>query len=417
MIAGNGIPIYYYPNKHLHSFCICLYFQAGSMYESGGQNGSTHLWEHMVFRNLNRIYSGEFFKHLERFGLSFSACTYKEFVYFQITGAVKHFTHAANIISLVFEPIRLPSAEIILEKKRIKAEMRENEEELSLDYFAQRLVWENTSLAHTICGKNSVIDKIGVRALQNIHNRICSQGNVFFYVTGCFSQKDIEGLNTAVAPYLLSAGARHNNQAPLAQAFFQRDGRLEIKNNSCHTVRFSFDIDTARYTYAELDLLYDLLCGGDNAILFQELSERTGYVYSFDSSLERYNNLGCLYFSFELQKKNILPAMEKVVASLNRLKTDLDGALSYVLPFYMDNAELALDDAEGLNWNMAYECHIMPNNYRSVAEKKQEYERVTAERIMQIAEEIFVRDHMLVALQTNKKTFPLEKAKDILQTL
>ena len=119
IISDNGIPIYYYRCKHLHYFCISLYIKAGSMYEPDEMNGATHLWEHLMFRKLNRIYNGDFYKHIDKLGLYFSACTYKEFVMIKIKGVTKHFQEAARIISLVFEPNNLTLSEIALEKKNI----------------------------------------------------------------------------------------------------------------------------------------------------------------------------------------------------------------------------------------------------------------------------------------------------------
>ena len=130
-IAKNGIPIYFYPNEHLHSFCLCLYIKAGSMYEPDEMNGATHLWEHMLFRKLNRIYQGDFYKALDKMGLVFSASAYKEFVQLRITGASKRFPEAARIMALVFAPNNLSAYEINMEKKRIKAESWKSPEKSS----------------------------------------------------------------------------------------------------------------------------------------------------------------------------------------------------------------------------------------------------------------------------------------------
>ena len=66
------------------------------MYETDELNGSTHLWEHILFKKMNRIYQGDFYKTLDKLGLTFSACTYKEFVSIKMTGAEKNFKEAAN---------------------------------------------------------------------------------------------------------------------------------------------------------------------------------------------------------------------------------------------------------------------------------------------------------------------------------
>jgi len=318
---------------------------------------------------------------------------------------------------LVFEPVNLTANEIDLEKKRVKSEKREDGEEYSLDYFTQKIVWGNSTLANTIHGKNKVIDRIGIKAMQAIHNQICSANNLFFYVTGCFGDDDLVFLSKCIESYNLSECEIRQNIAPIPERFFKRNGQIEVKNNSYHYVRFSFDIDTTKYTYAELDLIYDILFSGDNSKIYLELSENTGFIYSYDARLERYNNLGNMYFSFEIAKKNILASIEKVIGVLHGIKTNITEELAYITPFYIDNAEFDLDDAEKLNWDMAYECHIMNNPYKSIEEKKKEYQCVTPNRIKEIANEIFTRDNMIITLKTNKKVFNLEEAFAITKKL
>jgi len=387
------------------------------MYEPDEMNGSTHLWEHMLFRKLQRIYQGNFYKMLDTLGLSFSAGTYKEFVTVKITGIAKYFREAAKIISLVFEPNELTLSEINLEKRRIKSEKHESDEESSLDRFTQKIIWGNTPLANSIIGKNKIIDRLGVRALQDIHDQICSTGNMFFYVTGCFSKEDIFLLCEHVETYRLSKNEIRQNLAPVPEKFFRRNGQIEIKNSKYDYMRFSFDIDTTRYTYAELDLIYDILFSGNTSKFYMELSDNTGYIYDFDARLERYINLGNLYFSFEINRKNILPAIKKVIDVLNGLKTGITDELACVLPQYVDNAELDNDYYENLNWNMAYECHIMQNSYKSIGEKKIEYQSISPTRIMEIAKEIFTLNNMVITLKTNKRAFDLEQAYAITKKL
>lgn len=416
-VSENGIPIYYYPNEQLHSFCLSLYIKAGSMYEPDDRNGATHLWEHMVFRKLNKLYNNRFYQILDILGLSFSACTYREFVQLQITGAPEHFRESAKIMGFVFEPMNLTGKELELEKRRIKSEIRENDEEHSLEYFSKKLVWENTPLANTISGKNKVIDKIGVNVLQQIQTEICSSGNLFFYITGCFKKEDVAFLSNCIAPYELASGELHTNSAPVPKRMFQRDAQIEIKNSKYNCVFFSFDIDVTRYSYAELNVIYDILFSGENSKVYQQLSEQSGYIYSFDARLERYSNVGSLSFTFEVQKKNILPSIEKVVRILSELKTAVTDELLYVLPTYVDNAEFILDSDEELNWNRAYECHIMGNSHQSVQEEKQQYQKITPERIQTIAGEIFTRNNMILTLKTEKKTFPVEEASKLIRRL
>ena len=52
----NGISIYSLTNPNLRSFCLSLYVRAGSIFEDLSNNGISHLFEHVVFRNIKNKY-------------------------------------------------------------------------------------------------------------------------------------------------------------------------------------------------------------------------------------------------------------------------------------------------------------------------------------------------------------------------
>lgn len=101
----NGIALYAYKNPYLHSFCLNFYVKAGVLYEEENENGITHFWEHIEFRNLNRLHQNELYALLAMHGLSMNAATYKEFVQFKISGAPDRFRTAADIFTKILEPL------------------------------------------------------------------------------------------------------------------------------------------------------------------------------------------------------------------------------------------------------------------------------------------------------------------------
>ena len=160
-----GIPVYSYPNPHLHSFCLCLYVKAGPMYEGKGENGITHFLEHVVIRNVNRLMDGELYQTLDRLGLSLNGATCKEFVHFSVSGASVHFREAARIFLKLLEPLALSEEEVDTERKRILAEIREYDRGKSLEARTERAVWEGTSLTRTIAGKKKRLKRMGKEEL------------------------------------------------------------------------------------------------------------------------------------------------------------------------------------------------------------------------------------------------------------
>lgn len=374
------------------------------MYEKANENGITHFLEHIVFRNANQLLDGNLYKELDRLGLNFNGVTYREFVQFSISGASCHFEEAVHLLLLLLEPISLSAKEIDVERKRIKAEIREGSEKNSLDYFTNGLVWEGTSLTQMIPGKPAVLDKMGKKALSKAKEELISVGNCFFYLTGAFSKAQAQKVAKKIGTYsFLPVKQYRNNCVEVPKNFFHRKGQIAVKNSTFTYIRLSFDIDTTRYTDAEMTLLSDLLFDGDYCKAFQELSEKRGYIYSFNSCLEKYNNIGNLYFAYEVQPVNLEKSFTCALEIFQKVKEGIGDDLQYVLSPYTDNSVLLLDDPEDLNWTMAYESHVLGENYKSLEERKEAFLAVTPEKLTQMAREIFKPENLLVTLKGNKK--------------
>ena len=408
-LTTNNLELFYYPGEHLHSFCIGLYLKAGSMYETEEENGLTHFLEHTAIRNINYLMDGGLYAYLDRLGLMFNACTYKEFVQFEITGANKHFQEAVDVFMKLLEPIALPAAEIDVERKRIKAEIREDDERGSLSYFTGNLVWKSTSLARPITGMSSRLDRMGKTVLQQYHKKLFASGNLFFYVTGGVKEQDLRYLAAAAEGYELEAapGIR-DNTAPVPEGFFHRNGLVAVKNSSDCSIRFSIDIDMTRHSQAAYMLLYDILFNCENSKIHQALSETSGYIYSFDPGLEQYSNIGSLYFQYDVRPSRLLDSARMVMDIFRKLKDGIRDELDYVKAVYIDNGELILDHAGNLNWTQAYEAHILAKTSADLETRKAQYAAVAAEDITALAREIFTLDHLVVTVM-GKKTKKLER--------
>lgn len=417
-ISKNGVTLYSYPNEHLHSFCIALYLKAGCLYEHPEENGITHFIEHIIFRNIDTLMHHTLYQTLDRCGLHFNACTYKEFVQISISGSPKYFSLAADLITKAFHPLILSSHEIDIERQRIKAEIREYDDKSTLDFFSDKIVWEGTDLHQIITGSIHTVNKIGKKKLMLAHQEMFTNDLAFFYLTGNITQAQIQELAKYVESYsITSSNVIRNNTAPVPTKFLQRDLQIEIKTSDTWYLRFSFDVDTSKYSNAELDLLYDILFTNHTCVVYQELSEKRGLIYSHDSTFEQYNNIGVLYFSFEIQANAVRTATEVLIQRLKELKHTMEEELSYAISPYVDNAHAMLDDVSDLNWNFAYENHILNCGYHSIEDRILAYQTVSAHRLTQIAQDIFQPCNLTLTLKGKKAKINIAELQKVIQTL
>lgn len=417
----NKINIFEYKNEHLHSFCICMYIKAGVLYENKENNGISHFWEHMIFKSINAHMNGQMSKTLDKLGAYFNGCTYKELVEFKITGATKNFKKCSDIIAKAFLPLKFSDKDMETERKRIKSEIREDDDESTIDYAAGKVVWKDTSLRLPVAGKTKNVNNITKDMLESFHKETLSPENVFFYVTGAFSDKDIDYLANAVDKAFEKAdvvqGTQRRNIAMVPKNFMNRNCNVKLIKADKNELRFSFDFDTTRYTMAQIDLLYDILFDGECCKVFKKLSDESGIVYSYTSSIEQYNNIGNIYFSYEVGRKNMFRSIKEIVSILDKLKEGLSDELSLVKPVYADNASMMLDLPERLNWVMAYEGHVLNAGYKDVRQRKKEHLNVEKEEIVNMAREIFIKDNLCVTVKTTDKKVEKKDIKKLFEKL
>lgn len=288
---ANGIKICSTINANLRSFCLSLYIRAGSLYENSSNNGISHLFEHIVFRNVKNKYNN-FYETLASHGIDFQGCTYKEFMRFTINGPSNEFKFASLILYKIFDELSLSKDEFYNEKKRIKAEIREIDERISLDYFFNKLVWKESEAERTVLGYCKVLDSISVKKINDFRKECLSKENCLIYITGNVTQEDIEKLTEKISELDIRENElKKANTITVNKEFFHRNCTINIKNGYWHDIKIGFDIDCSEYYNDVLELIYAILFKGDKALMHKYLSEDNPLIYSYDSTFEQYDNI------------------------------------------------------------------------------------------------------------------------------
>ena len=412
-----GVRLYGYRNPHQHGFYISLFVKAGSLYESEDENGITHFLEHIAIRNVNAIRGGRLYCELDEYGIDFNASTYSEMVQFYVSGASENFLMGASVLTDILSPITLPASEIEAERKRIRAEIREGDDKSSLVNFTSGIVFEGTPLSRQITGSAKTVSRITKSRLEEYRKRVFSASNIFFYVTGNFTDDDISALSDMIDSRALPRGEMRANVAPVPKAFGKRDGSVHIKNADFTMARFTFDLDMSKMAMPEVDLLYDILLSGYSSDFFIELSEKRGLFYDLSGSSERYKNIGALAFTFEVKPANLYEAVEMTVGILKELKTNILPESKCMKAGYVANADILFDDFRELNFTFAYDNHIMELGYPDIVARKTAYKNVTPERIKELAREIFRPENLTFTMKGNKKTTDTERLSRIIKSL
>ncbi len=416
-VTRQGVPVYVYPNSALHSFYFALYVRAGSLYEDEKSQGISHMLEHTLIRNVNVCMGGELYRLLDRFGLEFNASTFRDCIQFYVSGALPYIKEAAALLCRLFSPIAMDGAAFEAERRRIKAEIRESDDKNALSNFTAACLYPDTSGRFSILGTNRTVSGISMHRLEEYRRDVMCPENMFFYLTGCVGEADVNTLIRAADAYPLRHGTAGAVGPAYPAAFAQRSGAVFVKRADYTMVRLNFDVDTSAVGAATTDLLCDALFTGYNARFFLELSESRGMCYDLSGGVERTTGIGCLYVTFEVKERDLYDAVAASVALLRDAKNLPLPADAIPTALYADGADLLLDDASELNFTMAYDAHILSCPYRSLDDRKGAYAAVTPQELMQAAKAIFTFDRCTLTVKGDKKTIDTHRLRDLLRAL
>ena len=147
------------------------------------------------------------------------------------------------------------------------------------------------------------------------------------------------------------------------------------------------------------------------------MSENRGLFYDINGALERYRNIGEIYFYYELKEQDLYEALKISVDILNSLKEKALAEDELMKAPYVDNAYNLFDDNREFNFTFAYDRHVMKLPYESLDERIEAYKKVTPERIREVACEIFRPENLTLTLKGKKKKIDTEKIKAIIEAL
>ena len=296
-ITPQGVSVFHDKNENIHSFCLCLYVRAGSLFETKENNGISHFFEHIVFKNIHYQMGENLYQTLDRCGLDFNASTYEEFIQFIITGAPAHFEEAAEILTGIFEPITLPEEVIDTERKRIKAEIREEDEESSLGYFTKKIAWKNTSLERTITGKKKTLDKIKGKQLRKFQKEVLSKAIIseveFLTVQDLLKYDGRASSNTDTANLFSGVLICADCKAPMIKRVNSYKGKKKVfyicqtKNKSMGCSRHSIEEETLkRIVFKEIKKYLELMASySEVAEYLEQMNVNYEQVVEYDSQI------------------------------------------------------------------------------------------------------------------------------------
>lgn len=387
---ANGLRIVHKPTNGNVSYCGFI-VNAGTRDEKSDEFGMAHFIEHMLFKGTQKRRAHHIINRMENVGGELNAYTNKEETVIYSIFLEQHFERAFELLSDITFNSQFPKNEIDKEVEVIIDEIHSYEDspsELIFDEF-ENLVFEGSDIGHNILGEPDILATFDTEKAKQFINKHYTASNIVFFSLG---KTDFNKIIYWAEKYL-SQLANNNfvNERYLPKAIECVNKRENKDTSQVHGIigcRTYPILDTKRKT---LRLLNNILGGpGMNSRLNISLREKRGYVYNVDSTVTAYSDTGVLSIYFGCDERNADKCVDLIHKELKKMReVRLTGSqLAIAKKQLIGQIGVASDNKENIALSLG-KSFMYYNQIDSLEEIFSKIEAITADQILEIANEIF----------------------------
>ena len=387
---SNGITLIHKPENSTVTYCGMV-VNTGSRDEAENEEGMAHFVEHMLFKGTDKRRSGHIINRLENVGGELNAFTSKEETVVYAVVLNEYFERALELIGDIVLNSTFPQKEIDKEVVIILDEIQsynDSPSELIFDDF-EEMLFDSHTIGHNILGRPELLEKFRTEdALQFVSKQYRPDEMVFFVV----GDLNFNRLVRSAERYLLSkpiSDTKKERETPTAY----HPQRKEVVKNT-HQVHFMVGnraYDLYNPNRMGMYLLNNILGGpGMNSLLNLSLRERNGLVYNVESSYQPFTDTGLWSVYFGCDVENAKRCEQLVYNELQKLREQKinESALKKYKLQLMGQMAIANEQKENLALSFG-KSFLRYGKIDDMSVIREHIENVTAEKLQEIANEVF----------------------------
>lgn len=398
-ILDNGIRVVSEYLENTRSVAIGFWVAVGSRDENSRVNGISHLMEHMVFKGTSRRTAYDIAVSLEAYGGQLNAFTEKELTCFYAFVLDEQLPLAVGVLADLIQNSLLKSSDLQIEKEIISEEYRnllDSPEDYIHDLFALKL-FPKHSLGLPILGTLESVRSITRDTLEIFKSDYYHSDHLIVAAAGNINH---EQLVTLLESHLMDFPRYSETiQSEEEQDEIHLPRTKSIQTHLClgfPTVSYS---DPRKFSLLAIN---SYLGSGMSSVLFQELREKKGWVYSIYSFTEYFRDTGLLgiYAGTENNQKNRV--LEKLYAILAKLQDEglTHQDLSRIQTQLVGGLILGMEDASNRMHRLAKMEHYL-QAYVPLERVIDSINRLTCDDLFQTLKEMNINQNLsLVTIES-----------------
>lgn len=401
---SNGQKVVTEKLDRLRSICLGFWIPAGSRDEPDKLEGASHFIEHLLFKGSSKYTAEEIAQIFDALGGELNASTSREYVVVYGRFLDDQLPVALDVITdMLLTPTFTDldrEREVVLEEI---AMVEDSPQDLIHDVLAE-VVLDGHPLAHPILGTRETIAGASEDDIRTFHRRLFAFGDMVVAAAGNVDHEQLTEL------LLERQAERHVNDPQRVSTIPDVSPRrhfLAKETEQMHVCFGGMGIardDERRFRLSVMDSLFG---GSLSSRLFQEVREKRGLVYTVYSFANLYRETGLSGIYFGCRPERLDQVIETVGHELVRLTKEpvpgdeLDRAKKHL----KGRMVLGLENTSSRMTRLG-KAVITGTEILSLDEVADRVDAVTAEDILELAQEIYRPDRLsIVGIGSDESAF------------
>ncbi len=399
---SNGVRLLAAPMPQVQSVACFIMLAAGSRYETPDTNGIAHFAEHMFFKGTERRPTAQQIGlELDGIGAEFNAFTGKEYTGYYVKCAAEHREHAFDVLVDMLQHSKFDPEEIEREKGVIIEEMNMYFD-TPRDYISgvyHQLLYDDTPLGWDIIGRKETVRGATRETFLEYVEHWYRAPRMVVGIAGNYPDSVRDELESLLGEV---EGGDPGGPPPLEELPDASEPRVKVHSKESDQAHICIGVPSYPLVHPDryaLQLVGAVLGTGMSSRLFTEVRERRGLAYYVFATNHSYTDTGTLYSQAGVDINRIDEAIETIARELKKIADE---------PVPAAELEKAKNASKGRFVLQTESPHgmIMFGLRREVLEGQavepeevlQEIDKVTAEDVQRVAQDVIGRNGLNLAL-------------------
>lgn len=387
--------------EHTKSATVLMMVGTGSRYETKDISGISHFLEHMMFKGTEKRPGYlDISQELDSIGAEYNAFTSKEYTGYYAKAGMENFDLILDVVSDIFLNSKFDLGEIEKERGVIIQEINMNFDNpmRHIGDIYEELLYGDQPLGWEIAGTKEIILAMKPEKIREYFNTHYFAQNTVVAVAGNIDPKEVK---EQVAGFF-SNMRQQSILKPLPVVIKQDKPGLKIfhkQTDQAHIILGTRGYAASHPKKESLKLMAVILGGGMSSRLFVEVREKRGLAYYVSAGSDSYQDAGDFSAFAGLEKTKLNSALEVILEEFKKFKKEKVSVkeLQKAKDYLKGKMAISFESSDDLASYYATQ-ELLQREVLTPEEKFEKLNRVTAEDVLEAANDIFQDNKLNLAI-------------------